>query len=91
MLRSSCLAILLLLTGSGAVSTVDAATAQELSSSGHAKMVALLAEIGRTKSAPAPTETEAQPDEGEYTSRLLAAKRRARGEAEEESGDSADG
>ncbi|HJO05024.1 MAG TPA: VCBS repeat-containing protein, partial [Acidobacteriota bacterium] len=49
MLRSSCLVILLLLTGSGAVSTVDAATAQELSSSGHAKMVALLAEIGRTK------------------------------------------
>ncbi len=49
------------------------------------------AEIGRAKSAPAPTDAEAQPDEGEYTSRLLAAKRRARGETEEQSGDSADG
>jgi hypothetical protein len=49
------------------------------------------AEIGRAKSAPAPTEAEAQADEGEYTSRLLAAKRRARGETEPESGDRADG
>ena len=46
---------------------------------------------GRPTPAPSPDETDVQPDQGDYTARLLAAKRRARGESDEESGESADG
>ena len=43
------------------------------------------------RSVPSSDEADVQPDQGDYTARLLAAKRRARGETDEESGESADG
>ncbi len=64
----------------------DAATAIDVASQAEGQPTAK-----PDRSARSSDEADTQPDVGDYTSRLLAAKRRARGESDEESGESVDG